>query len=1672
MTKGNWVWAAVAGLMMICTSARAGDGKAPWEELENRLKTSQSVGALGDDLFGDTVSLANGGLSFAATDVEIPGNTGLRVAFGRRYTVYNHWEYTNTGSPLADWDLDVPSISGVFAPNWTIGDPYVNSTSGARCSSYGRPTQPLRDYSAEDFWHGNTLSIPGVGGGELLKPNGNAMPTSDGPYLWITADNVRISCLSAIKNGAGEGFMAITPDGTRYWFDWMAQYNEPTLAMVGRKDFMGGVDTNPVQRRKNVLYATRVQDRFGHSVDYTYTNAWNAPAVLTKIAASDGRQITLAYQSSRITTVTAGTRKWIYTYGSTPKGRPTLTRVQLPDLSTWQIGFAPLSDAYIEYRVGSILEPARTCLMTESPLNAGDQPVGTITHPSGAVGTFRIGIETHGRSNVPVACYNVTTSPSDGPPGMGNDPNDDMNQQAISYDSLTLLAKTISGPAIATKAWSYSYNPGVSFYLPSGVTVRYPVCRPWGPACYEPRCLSDDCAGSSTTTVVESGGKWTRHTFGNSYRYNEGKLLKIEQGSDASHILRTETRQYDLSLADQAYPAEVGSAPWRQLDETFATIYTRPLLRTTISQQGATFDWQVMTGCEAGSHCFDAFARPTSVRKFSSTGYSKTETTQYHDDYALWVLNQVARTTTNGVETSRTEFGWMALPWKIYAFGKLRQTIGYYTSGTPGSISSVTDGNGNKTWLKSWKRGVPQTIQYPATPDQPSGTSSAAVVDDNGWIGSVTDENGYKTSYGYDVMGRLSSITYPSGDSPAWTPTAQAFVRSAQAKYGLPAGHWQQTIHTGNGYKIVYYDGMWRPVVEESYDSGNASATRSIVVKRYDASGRLAFQSYPVGSLGSYADAALKGMWTDYDALDRVMHVRQDWEGAGQLTTATAYLFNTTGPYTQVTNPRGAQVRTWYQDYDQPSFDAPVIIQNAGTAYSEITRNPFGKPTSITRRNSTGSVSETRTYAYNAQQELCRQVEPETGATVLGYDGVGNLAWSASGVVSTIGCDPEGDHSAIAPRRVDRAYDARNRLKTLSFPNGDGNQTWTYTPDGLPASIVTTMLSDGRIVTNEYAYNHRRLLATETQRLTGWGTYTLTRAYDANGHLASLKYPANYVGSVVDYAPNALGQPTKAGAYASAVAYYPNGAIKSFTYGNGLKHTLTQNLRGLPDTRCDFASSCSSSAVINDGYDYDQNANVAAISDGRTGNRGHRTMTYDALDRLTQVVSPMFGTAAYSYDALDNLTRVKLTGGNQIRDHYYCYDAKWQLTNVKTGSCSGATVMGLGYDLQGNLANRSGVAYKFDYGNRLREVVGRENQFLYDGHGRRTLSNRLVNGSSARRSIYSQGGQLLFVQDQGEAQRKEYIYLGGSLIAERSLPNTGAATPVSIRYQHTDALGSPVAVTNESKGVVEKSEYEPYGWPSNRLARSGPGYTGHHEDAATGLVYMQQRYYDPQIGRFLSVDPVTAYSNPVGAFNRYWYANNNPYRFKDPDGRKCTTTDGKDSCTFDEFKDRKGNAMTREQALSGGNKLTRALGIDRGSRILKAEAGMTAKYTAAKGLAAKGGEVTIKGNSALGIPDQKVSGAAIVGQMENVRTIANDSSKPGNSSSAASTQVALNTGYVPNTPINFWSSGWSSGAAQTFGHEILHTLYSGAGLTNGGWTNGLFNLDHQTPFNDASDEIK
>jgi RHS repeat-associated protein len=119
-----------------------------------------------------------------------------------------------------------------------------------------------------------------------------------------------------------------------------------------------------------------------------------------------------------------------------------------------------------------------------------------------------------------------------------------------------------------------------------------------------------------------------------------------------------------------------------------------------------------------------------------------------------------------------------------------------------------------------------------------------------------------------------------------------------------------------------------------------------------------------------------------------------------------------------------------------------------------------------------------------------------------------------------------------------------------------------------------------------------------------------------------------------------------------------------------------------------------------------------------------------------------------------------------------------------------------------------------------------------------------------------------------------------------------AATPSPaqvVEYIHTDALGSVVAVTDANRTVIERREYEPFGQQLTPTVQNGPGYTGHVQDAATGLTYMQQRYYDPGVGRFLSVDPISAFSSgDWRQFNPYAYAHNDPYGSIDADGRWAT----------------------------------------------------------------------------------------------------------------------------------------------------------------------------------------
>jgi YD repeat-containing protein len=358
------------------------------------------------------------------------------------------------------------------------------------------------------------------------------------------------------------------------------------------------------------------------------------------------------------------------------------------------------------------------------------------------------------------------------------------------YDLYSITSKSVTGPGLVPRQWTYDYGD----LGPGRTTLPMP-------------CTT--CPSVKTVTVNQPDGSKQRHRFGILYGVNEGRLLGVDSVDSTGTVVRSERSEYvtDSEASTLPFPDQYGVTSAGVSD--IVSLRIRPIKKTTIVQDGITYTSEVSM-CN-GVYCFDGFARPTQFNKFSVAG-SKLDSTTYHDNTNLWVLSQVASQATNGIVSNRTDFdSATALPIRSYSFDRLLQTLSYYSNGT---LHTVKDPRNHVTTLSGWKRGIPQLVQYP------DATSQSVVVDDSGWIRSLTEENGFTTTYDYDLMGRLKEIVHPVGGQ-AWEKTSFTFEPEASSVYGIEAGHWKHTATTGNARKTTHYDALWQPVVEERVEPVN-----------------------------------------------------------------------------------------------------------------------------------------------------------------------------------------------------------------------------------------------------------------------------------------------------------------------------------------------------------------------------------------------------------------------------------------------------------------------------------------------------------------------------------------------------------------------------------------------------------------------------------------------------------------------------------------------------------------------------------------------------------------------------------------------------------------------------------------------------------------------------------
>ena len=1283
-----------------------------------RLNQSSRIEPLGENALGENINLTTGSLSFQHNDIVLKGH-GPDIVISRSFDVeskrsMNYMQQEEFG----DWSLDLPNIStngryssavlpdSALASTWQVAGANPN----ARCSNFGPPPEDDPNTLTKWWWDGVQLEVPGQGSQTLLKrdPAFTAKPsqsvagaTADFPI--VTSGNWAITCLPSIRNGAaGEAFLAIAPNGDKYWFDYLDAlvYGESFNIVRGAIVASTAPLEYYVWMHHPRMLVTRIEDRHGNAVDYSY-----ADGRLEAITGSDGRRVELEWRHSRygISQITAinvigsgqPSRRYEYKYSAHPIPDARLTEVKLPDASSWTFNFGDFLrtcgwlDPTVEY-------PDYACPPFDQGPSVMLTSTGTVTAPTGLTGTFTL----------TQAYISRWVTYTDMP---GCDPWNFFVQDPCIIFANQLKTRRYTGNGV-DETWRYESN------------------------------------GLSTVVTDPLQDKTAYVIVNNSASAQDGQVVRAFEGAtivgydpDNWSALRT-TETTPAPTGTGPYPAKIGTAPQyfanRAKDERF-----NPRQLTKIVQDGVTFTNRI--------NAYDSLARPAQITRSSTLGYSRTENLSYDDHLPTWTLGRTDVVTEQStglvvVDNSYDSDGNLS---GSRQFGLDGKAYTYYSNGT---VKTVTDADQRTVQLNNYKFGIPQQFLYD------NGDSETFGISSYGEVESVTDANGFTTSYGYDAMGRQNSTTYPVQDSVAWNTTLAPFARATGTISGLGTNPWQVDAATGTGHTVTYYDARWRPVLTHEYDSASPGSN-NYVVTRYDAHNRKVFQSYPLATLGNIADPQLKGITYRYDALGRTRQVLTDSELGNQpLLDQTEYL---SGFRKRTTNSRALVTTTSYQAFDQPSEAFPVRIQtnDERNAFTAMKRDVFGKVTEIERGGISGGGGAklppiSRHNIYDAHQRLCKMLDPESGASVLDYYPSGLTRWAAAGLdlPSQTSCDR---NAVPNTQKSERQYDVRARLRQVNFGDNSPGITTTYYPDGQPHTVN----SGGTSWT--YGYNKRRLLETEILQVDG-KTFGFTHAYDANGSESQLTYPD---GEIVPYAPDALGLPTRAGAYATGVRYNAFRNVTGFSYGNGILHSMAENLRGMVGTSQD-------SGVFSQVHAYDEDGNVKQIADALDP-VNTRTMEYDTLGRLTALASGLWpGGVSYAYDPFDNITSSKV-GARALS---YQYQASTNRLSALSPVSGGAPVYSYGYDARGNVTSRNTQAFVFDLSNRMTSAVGKES-YVYDGHGRR-VSVTTAGSASKRYTVYGRDGRLLHeVKPRGETAN--YIYLQNRLVARS---DTAPAQPLDV----------------------------------------------------------------------------------------------------------------------------------------------------------------------------------------------------------------------------------------------------------------------------------------------------
>ncbi len=747
--------------------------------------------------------------------------------------------------------------------------------------------------------------------------------------------------------------------------------------------------------------------------------------------------------------------------------------------------------------------------------------------------------------------------------------------------------------------------------------------------------------------------------------------------------------------------------------------------------------------------------------------------------------------------------------------------------------------------------------------------SSSFTYNQFGEVLTATDASGGITTYTYDAAGNLLSATDALNNPTTFSYNARGqllTMTNARGKvttltYDTKGNISQTTDALANVTKFVY-DARGRLTTATDALNNNTiyaydlagqinKITRpdtSIVSFTYDLAGRRTKITDPLKNITSFA----------YDPAYRLTSVTD------ALGKSVSYSYDLMSNLTAATDQLGHTTNVAYDEFNRPiTITYPAAVAG-GTRLQENTE--YDVVSNITRRTDTaGRITtleydnanrvikvtdpalQSTQYEYDARSNVTAVIDALSQRYVFDYDALSRLKGvTRAGLQMTYGYDAVGNST----QRTDYnnlptgyTYDALNRLTKITYPDAS---TATYVYD--KRSQLTSATNINGAVS--FVYDK---LARVTSTTDVWGQ-AITYTYDANDRRTQMQLGSTKVATYTYDAVNRLIKIAESGNKNTSYAFDPAGNLLTRTLSNGVVASYSYDgmdrLTRLKDAK-------GSTVIADNNYTYNSAGQIVQNVD----QGGTHAYGYDALDRLTAASYPATANESYAYDPVGNRN-------SSQRSSTYGYQPFNRL--------SATSVASYVYDNNGNMTAKNEGAgttqFAWDFENRLTQVVTPASgsaSYKYDALGRRI--QRAPSTGAATNFIYDNDDVLRDKNSDGTT----VDYLNGAGVDNKIWQKSGNTQ----YYFSQDHLGSTTALTNTSGTLVERETYDAYGNTAGS-SKTRYGFTGRERDPLTGLMHYRARSYDPQLGRFISEDPIGL----AGGINQFAYVGNGPVDRTDPMG--------------------------------------------------------------------------------------------------------------------------------------------------------------------------------------------